>query len=358
MVKKSSILFNDHEDILLDKASLSLGLSDSNFNEDTGEFFVTIDRALFKSPLEIITTVLEAHGFLQNLENILACLDQLKFGVVATSGGKVSKEGLVAKNYLPAISFKMPQKSITGYSLKKFYQEVEAYELAIKELQDNPEKKTPSKSNKKDLVETNKELEAEVKTLKQEIDSLNNLLQKAVKSEAYANQALASQNILPTQMRLGVVRDIDVGNRVVIVKSSRTTVNLPLTLCELLPNVGDKCLIQIDSGVVTGCYFYETTGERLKPILCEIIMHQNQIVKVRDTSRRTWLVSPQNDIERDSLSRLKKKDFVLLYVVDGQILRFQNIVPGTIPYFDLFKDLFSRYESESEKLEENAVGRT
>lgn len=317
-------ILDDEDQVDLGKASLSLELSSTGFDEETQEFHVSMDRALFNNPVAIISTVLEANGFILNIENILAALDQLKFAPLVKSGSRGSSSTI--KYYLPCLKFQLPSKGQVGPTLKRFYEEIQHYELAINELQQ--QEKAPVKGQRKS--EQHKEqimkLEEENKLLKQEVSDLKLLLNRAVKSEATANKALASQNLLPNDIRLGIVRELNIEDRQILLKSGRTSISVPMALSPILPNVKDKCLVHYDKGNVIGCFFYETTGILLKPILSQILAKDSQVCKVRDINRRTWCITIKNEEEAKMLSSLSRKDYLQLFIFDQQILRFSPMV--------------------------------
>ncbi len=308
----------------LGKASLSLQLSSTGFDEERQEFHVSLDRALFKDPVTIISTVLEANGYVLNLENILASLDQFKFVPLA----KVNQRSPhpVAKSYLPCIKFQLPSKSQVGPTLRRFYDEIQHYEVAINELQQQntaPLRQSRRPDSHKEQV---MKLEEENKVLKKEIDDLKLMLSRAVKSEATANKALASQNLLPNNIRLGIVRELIIEDRQILLKSGRTSIIVPMALSQVLPNVKDKCLVHYEKGIAIGCFFYETNGIVLKPVLSQIIVMDSQVCKVRDINRRTWCIVIKNEEEAKILKLLKKGDFLQLFIFDNQVLRFESMI--------------------------------
>ena len=320
MTSQPNPVIKDGDTIDLNKASISLSLSSTDFDEETGEFHVSIDRAVFHQPLAIISKVLEAHSYETNLENILACLDHLYIGVHAKTSGRVKNGLTTAKSYLPSLVFKLPQKTGLGFALKKFYEEVQAYEHAIQSLSTGETQPAKPTSRPGDLKEKIQTLEDDKAQLEAEVAHLQGLLDKALRSEANANQALASQNLLPANLRLAIVKDLDLENRCIVLKSGRTNVNVPISLAEILPVTGDKCLLQMENGSLRGCYFYQTGGVKLKPILATIIHSKDQCYKLRTEDRRSYLLEVQNEAEERALYGKKVGDCALIYLVNDKII--------------------------------------
>ncbi|MEJ2443645.1 MAG: hypothetical protein P8Y42_09325 [Exilibacterium sp.] len=92
--------------------------------------------------MEVIETVLRVNGFSLNLENILACLDELKIGATVQLGNNFPGGTHAPKSFIPSVQFRLPQKVTIGPMLKKFYAEIESYESIIAEFKTDPEEKT------------------------------------------------------------------------------------------------------------------------------------------------------------------------------------------------------------------------
>ena len=114
----------------LSSASLNKSLSVVDVDEDQKFFYMSIDRALFSSPVSTIKSVLDAHGFVANLENILSCLDSFSFAIHARCTARDDSNGAAhdVKEYLPCIRFELPQKHKVGETLQSFYDEISRYD--------------------------------------------------------------------------------------------------------------------------------------------------------------------------------------------------------------------------------------
>ncbi|SMF06338.1 hypothetical protein [Pseudobacteriovorax antillogorgiicola] len=320
------------DELDLSKASYAEGLSSTDFNQETEAFHVTYDRILFKSPMEIIATVLDANGYLVNLENIIACVDDLSFGVRA----QLKKSGAqypVAKSFIPCLQFRLPKKSKIGPILQRFYGEIEAYESRLAELQGHPNKKGPKLKDPKELDTQLKKLEKENKDLRDEVNELKSQLGRIVKAEASANRALVNQNLMPPNIRLAKVRDVDLAERVIGLRAGRTNINFPMVLSPVVPELDDKCLVHIEQGQVLGGFFYESKGKDIDPGLGEILWVDGDTCKIRDPERRIWLINAKHDAEREMFSQMKRGDEVLLYMLEGKVVRIQTMKQAQSLYY-------------------------
>lgn len=351
MPAKNTQLVKEVDQIDLSKANLALDLSSTDFDEESGEFHVSIDRAVFLQPLEIISKVLSAHGYELNLENLLACMDHLHIGVYARTSGKIKSGLLTAKHYLPTLIFRLPKKAGLGFALKKFYEEVGAYESAIAALSDDsgPKFKPTEKPGK--LQETIDELKAENASLQEELSGLQALLQKALKSEESANAALESKNLLPSNLRLAVVKDIDLEQRSIVLKSGRNQLYLPISLAEVLPVAGDRCLLKMDQGTLKACYFYETKGIKLKPLLATIIHQADGTYKLATKNRRRFLITPESETEIELLAKRKTGDQLLIYLVNEKIIALKELDSPSDNIFNQVKLQLTAHDAEQEHTE-------
>ena len=94
----------------LAKIPLNKNLSAVDYDNDGKFFYMTVDKALFSNPVTTIKTVLDAHGFVANLENILSCLDSFTFSAHCRISNKNNDESNAKiLDYLPCIRFELPQ---------------------------------------------------------------------------------------------------------------------------------------------------------------------------------------------------------------------------------------------------------
>lgn len=315
----------NNEDIDLSRANVTESLSATDFDEQTQSFYVTIDKIMFKRLHEIVQAVLEANGYVLNLENLLACFDNLVFGSrVRLSPKELDSPCPSPKAYLPCIQFNLPSKSKVGSILKLFYKEIETYESELARLQgEDPKKKTKGKTSS-ELTEEIKQLKQTIKTLEVENKELKQNLNSISRSHANAEKAIVSQNLLPPNLRLAKVREVSFDDRIVQLKSGRSSFSLPITMLELIPEAGDSCLVHIENGQVKGAFFYESKGVPLKPSIAQILLANAEICKLRDVNRNMWVLTAKNDAERQLFSSLKRGMKVILFILNGQIIKLER----------------------------------
>ena len=335
------IVTNDNVD--LSRASYTPSLSSTGIDDERQLFHVTLDKVTFKTPVEVISTVLHANGYDDNLENILACLDDFKLGAKGRLKNKTSQSA--PKSFLPCIQFRLPNKSLVGSTLQKFYDEIDGYESTIAKLNDKPGPKKAKTKSVEELQAQIKKLEAQNKLLKSEKAALSDQLNRAIKSEASANSALVSQNILPAEIRLGVVKGIDINSRSVLLKSGRTNINFPLVLANILPAEGDHCLLHIRKGNVLGGFFYNSKGKKLEPSFAEIVFAKGKSCKFRDKNRNMWVLEAQNEDEEELFKRFNRGDPILVYFLEGQILKVSELTTADgNDYGDKIEEVLVRHQ--------------
>ena len=222
--KPTVISHGDEAD--LSKAKLNPRLSAVDFDEDGKVFFMTLDRAVFTDPVSTIRTVLDAHGFVPNLENILSCLDSFRFSAYARSNRKPADDSAPSKvdDYLPCLCFELPQKNRIGAILKSFYDEVARHDPNAGADKDRNKKAFEQQTIEK-LRKRVDTLEAEKRELEQQVLDLSRQLSIEQRSLSRASKALDSQQVLPANARLGRIESIDLKQR-----TAKATLNsVPVT---------------------------------------------------------------------------------------------------------------------------------
>ncbi len=329
--KQQEQVVTQAERVNLTKASYSPVLSSIVMDEDSASFHATWDRVTFRTPLEVIQTVLEANGFAKNFENILSCLDSFVLAVRVKSPERAAEDlPIQAKSFLPCVSFELPTKKNQGPLLKKFYAEIESYEseiarLKIGELSSDKGSPSSREQMKKELAR----LEDENEKLQLKIQDLAEQLAQSMRSQAHVAKALESQNIIPPQLKTAVVREISIKERKVYLKSGRSNYAVPLALLQAVPKPGDHCLINIIKDLIVAVYFYETQGKAFTRQLGEVLYVEGQSCKVRSSSRRTYRWDATADWEQSMLATLERGSTVILYLMDEILIKMSVVIdPG------------------------------
>lgn len=309
------------------KATVSIDLSHVGFDEETKTFEASCDKIVFKSLGEMIGTVLLANGFKVNLENLLSCLDQLKFGVRARLTARDVEETKPSpKMILPALQFGMPQKARIGEWLGQFYKEISIYEAKITELQNTlAGKNTDKEESPAQLRKEIQRLKAENQDLQERTAELARKLLDAQRSQAHFSRALESQNLLPDNMRLGVVREILWDDRQLTVRSGRKSWQVPFGVVQQLPREDDPCLVYTEDAQVKGFFIY---GRQVEPLMnrgAQVLAKHEDAIKLRDDLRREWMIRPANDDERRSFSALTRGEQVLMSFAQDRFIRLQPL---------------------------------
>lgn len=320
------IVVHEHQ-VDLSRASYAPELSSTDLDADTGRFHATMDRVVFKKPLEIITMVLEANGFVINLENLLACFDSYTLGAKIKMGEKYQAEQRPApRHFLPCVQFELPNRSKKGALLKQFYAEIESYEMEIARLQDGDPKKAGEKAKSREQIKKEMErLLAENSKLKSQVGELSQKLAEAVKTQVTVERALESHNIIPPQLRSATVREINFHDRTILLKANRSSLSLPMALLRSMPAVGDPCLVHIDEGRILGAFFYNKEGRAFTQELADVLYVGEGFCKLRTSRRRMFNLNPQNDTEKELISTLKRGTKIILHSIDYHLIRFEKV---------------------------------
>ncbi|NIP52026.1 bZIP transcription factor, partial [candidate division KSB1 bacterium] len=158
----------------LSRASVNEDLSAVGYDTDGKFFYITMDKVLFSDPASLIKTVLDAHGFVPNLENILACLDSFTFAVYARTSNKGDNDATISRvnEYFPGIRFELPQKNKIGKILQSFYDELAKYESQSSGNNNATWMPDPEVKKAKDLKAQVTELQQENKELQEQVSAL------------------------------------------------------------------------------------------------------------------------------------------------------------------------------------------
>jgi hypothetical protein len=326
--KKTSeqlILENDQAD--LSKASYSPDLSFTALDEETDTFSVTVDRVHFRKPLEIVLAVLEANGYASNFENLLSCFDTMVHSVRIRAADRGNSETVTARSFIPSLSFQLPSKSKVGFLLKKFYAEIEAYELDIARLRANDQDEAGNKKQSREQMKRDLErLQTENARLQSNVVQLTEQLAQAMKSQAHVTKALESNNIIPPQLKPVLVREISLQERTVTMKAGRSSYTIPIFFLRTMPKIGDPCFLNIKDDQIVDAYFYESPGREFHHEMAEVLHVTEESCKIRDSHRKTMIWTVKHPQEAQVFTELKRGSKVILASIDDVIVKLSLVV--------------------------------
>lgn len=302
-------------------------LSTVGFESDEKYFYMTVDKLLFSDPVTVIKTVLEAHGFVPNLENILSCLDSFVFSAYSRVSNKNEQTSSYDKvhEYLPCIRFELPQKNKVGETLQSFYDVITNFEST------NADQKTKNLLSNRDAKRI-QELKTEVnslkehnKELKEQVSILTYQLSQEQKSLDRASKALDSQRILPDNARLCRVESVDLKLRKVKVKCHKKSIDIPTHMLDRVPDFQERCLITFNEGeqVPLGIIFFskEELGN-LEKRTAELLYVTDDSFKARDSFRNEFQIKAVNPLEAETIQKLKRGMKVVISISDGYVVQF------------------------------------
>ncbi len=320
-------LISEKDEADLSKASINKSLSSVDFDNNDNSFFISIDKVLFSGPVNTIKTVLDAHGYVPNLENILSCLDSLVFSVRAKTSKKDSTGSPPYKvsDYLPCVSFELPKKNKVGETLQSFYNEIAKYESRLAEQNAPAWAPDPELKKAKDLQAEVKELQVSNKELREQVNALTLQLSKEQKSLSRASRALDSQRVLPDNAKICRVEAVDLKRRIVKVKCYRKVIDIPTHMLDSVPNFQARCLLTFEEGEDTpiGIIFFDNEElGGLEKRTAELLYVQNDTFKARDSMRNEFQIKALNEMEAATVKTLKRGMKVVISIADGYVVRF------------------------------------
>lgn len=310
----------------LSRASISKALSAVGYDNDGKFFYVTVDRLLFTDPASTIKAVLDAHGFVANLENVLACLDTCVFGVYATTSGRRNADGSADKvgAYFPCIRFELPQKNKVGSILQSFYDEIAKY--ASKTADKNvPWLPSPDAKALKDLRAEVAELREKNQELQEQVSALTLQLSREQRSLSRVERALDSQRMLPDNVRICKVERVDLRRRIVKVSCNRKAFEVPTHILNRVPELQARCLIAFDEGEETPVGVILLDGKEADNVesrVAELLHVEGDSFKARDSMRNEIQVKAVNPMEADSIRMLGRGMKVMVSISEGYVVRF------------------------------------
>lgn len=327
--KNKLTVISELDNVDLSKASLNKDLSAVNFDDEGKFFYMTIDKALFSDPVTTIRTVLDAHGFVANLENILSCLDSFNFSIhtrVSDADGDVTSA--VIREYLPCIRFELPQKNKVGTTLKSFYDEIAKYETRAANDNNNGWAPDPEGKKNKGLKAELESLKADNKLLREQLSSVTHQLSIEQKSLNRASRALDSQGLLPDNAFICRIDHIDLKQRIVKAKCKRKVIDIPTHMLDRVPSYQARCLITFDEedNVPIGIVFFDSAElADLEKRTAKVLYVQGDSFKARDSKRNEFQIKALNKMESKSIESLSRGMKVVISISDGYVVRFSAL---------------------------------
>ena len=349
------ILESDQAD--LSRASYSSDLSFTALDEETETFSVTVDRVHFRKPLEIVLAVLEANGFATNFENLCSCFDTMVHSVRIRAADRAQDEAVTARSFIPCMSFQLPSKNRVGFLLKKFYSEIEAYELDIARLRAGEQDEAGNKKQSREQLKRELELlKSENARLQANVSQLTEQLAHAMRSQAHVTKALESNNIIPPQLKPVLVREISLQERTITLKSGRTGYTLPIFFLRSMPKIGDPCFLNIKDDQIIDAYFYENPGRPFHQEMAEVLHVTEQSCKLRNSQRKTLIWTVKHPQEAHVFSQLKRGSQVILSSLDDVVVKLSLVLNQNTGYWThIVQEKQTVFQLEMERKTESAA---
>ena len=336
-----SMIVVEAESCDVESASYDRSLSSAGKDAEDNLLYATWDKVAYNPSVQVVEKVLAAHGYALNLENVLACIDELKIGYrVQISSQENQHTKPIAQSFLPALSFRLPTKGRIGSLLGKFYAEVEGYQTEILRLRESQGQQQGAQRKELSRLERECErLQKENEQMKAQLAELNQEVAYLRRANFEAKRAIAAHNYLPTHVHAAQVQEVDLAGRSVALKSGRRVFSVPLIALWVLPRVKDHCLVSIQNSQITGVFFHENQQVPQAIVMAQVLHVEEGRCKIRDQSRRTRVLEAQNPAERSLIGALHRGDQLLLFVDSDVVVRF---IPCEVPDSEAFVDAVQR----------------
>ena len=223
---------------------------------------------------------------------------------------------------------RLPTKNRVGPLLAKFYAEVDSYQSELARLREEKGRSQGGLRKEVDALKKERdEAQEQNAILQAKLDDMTRELHQVKKAHAEAARALAAQHLLPSQVRLAHVQEVDLETRHVALKSGRKVFSVPLVALWVFPEKEDPCLVSIQNGEVVGVFFHENAQTLPKMLIAEVLAVEPGRCKIREENRRTRVIDAQNPAEAALISQLRRGQRVLLFVHHNELIRFTPTMP-------------------------------
>jgi hypothetical protein len=307
----------------LSKADWDPSLTRVIHDDPSGDIVATIDRLIFESPLTIAARYLEPQGYQLNFENILACVDSMKFGVTAKVSSRRSPDNRVqAKRIFPLLYMRKPSRTSKGPLLSKFYEEIKKYESELARLQQyeaqsrkamNAAVKDESgRSAIQQLQRDNDNLKQEIERLTRKVNQLSNAIDAVPLQKA--------DQILPLGLKVGEIRSVSVDEGLAFVKVEQGQFSVALARFNGVPRIGAKVFVRSEGLKVRDVYVYDPAPEPFEIATGEVLYVDQQAIKIRLRDRRELIMSIDLDATPCQIG-----SEVLVRLADDRIINWQRL---------------------------------
>lgn len=304
--KKNEKTFYADDPVEVNPRDLQPKVSKIGYDESEKIFWTTVDRISFKSIYDVVEEVLQAHQYVANFENILACLDQTGVGIRALT----KNDQIDRFNYI--LYFKMPQKNRKGSLLNMFYEEISIYEKAILMSKSKIEKKQPD-SSLEDLTKENQQLKQVIAKLTQK---------KSANVDTWS--AHPTDSAASASFKFAKVQNIRLSQRQITVKIGQKSLQHPTSGLTSLPQTGQNCLAYYQDGQVKDVWFMES-NIHVEQSSAAVLFKERRLIKVRDLQRRTHVIHATNEEEKKLFDRLQRGSLLQIGLYKNTVTYLQEL---------------------------------
>jgi hypothetical protein len=325
--KGPDLTFFTSESVEFRAEDVDISNSYMDLDQSENAFKATLDRICFESIPDIVTKVLSNRGYHLNIENILASLDQAKFGVYSKNPNASQKDGKKKLNsYQYCLKLGFPSKNSSGSLLKLFYDEIAQLELELLKLKSD--KVQLEKEHKKEslvkLKQNIKELKNENTHLKEQIRTLKKI-QTTLSQAQSPNVQLEELPIMETgkgEFRLALVLSNWVDEQFIKLRFDQGSFSYPLAKLAAVPALKSQVLCYLVENRVKQVFVFQEQ-ESFQISVGKVLFYQDYMVKIIDHNRNYKILSTSNRIGLNQ--RLKRGQSVLIYTYRDRLIKFSPI---------------------------------
>jgi len=320
----------DEKSVDVENASWDQSLSKVWTDPLTGELCASVDRILFESPLSVAIKFMEPQGFQLNLENILACLDSMKFSIITKPDLNKDKSGrFPTRKIAPSLYMRLPQKTAKGPLLNRFYDEISRYESELSRLQqyEAQSRRVVQEAIKDDTGKSALiQLQKDNQSLREEIERLSRKVSHLA-STINSVPIASKETLLPAGARLTQVRQVTPEKNIVHFKSDSGQYSYPLSLLNGTPQVGARAISMHEGGQIRGVFVIDPTPTPFTFLPAEVLVSDGSRIKVRTNNRADYIFDCDS-----SRSTPQTGQSVLLVISGTLVLDWSHLMDSALTH--------------------------
>lgn len=288
--KNQSYIAMASHDCDLSQALYDPKLSEANFEEESHLFYSTFDYLQHSSLVDRIKKILEAHGYVLNLENILYCIERLWFVNFVELGLLSQKK---ASNFMPGVYFNLPQKGKAGYLVNLFYDEIHASIQAQKH-----EVKSSEQIFLEDQSLLVKQQKDRIAQLEKQVAMLLDQVSEQGGGFFKRKEEIKVDDLEKKDLIFCHIESVNFDERHVLAKDKKSSYKIPFYLLNFLPTKDDPCFVKLDKNKEVICLMFPFVSHNpLTQVAAKITNIMSRHFRVSCKHHGFWQLKIDNEVE-------------------------------------------------------------